>query len=216
MWRGIDNRHKNIYDHNHRQKRITWCIKCLKGDVISWSKDDTFMESVDTSRGDAPADTQPTEGWTTRTPARPILYTHHEDHNITLNVRLWGRRALYNHQSRGRPSIRPLTFPNKSRYHALPFLFSAFHRFAKVIIIKLEELTFGAASCLPCCRHHRLLVAWYNYEHIVVAIILWCTLNHGDDWEFGESKRFVAHGADILPQTGATPESAENKAIWGK
>eukprot|EP00986_Skeletonema_menzelii_P008038 scaffold3263_cov128-Skeletonema_menzelii.AAC.4 len=42
--------------------------------------------------------------WFTITRASAKLSsTHHENHNITLNVRLRGRRALYNHQSRGRP-----------------------------------------------------------------------------------------------------------------
>ena len=121
--------------------------------------------------------------------------THHENHNITLNVRLRGRRALYNHQSRGRP--RAINFSKRLCYIKL---FSAssssscHFRFAKVNK-KLGELTLGvAASCLSWCSHHHLLVAWYYYDLVIAFMVkVGARLHAWGEWLW-KSEKVLAHG----------------------
>ena len=130
-----DNRHKNIWPQppskeNHMMPKI------LKGDVISWSKDGYSWRRVDHAGGDTPVNTQPTEGWITRMPARPGVYTPHEKPQYYNECKTL-RQTSSLQPPKQRATFRPLTFPNKLRIMYLLF----FLKFAKVNLIKLEELT---------------------------------------------------------------------------
>ena len=153
-----DNRHKNIRPQppskeNHMMPKI------LKGDVISWSKDGYSWRRVDHAGGDTPVNTQPTEGWITRMPARPGVYTppwKPQYYNECKTL----RQTSSLQPPKQRATFRPLTFPNKLRImYLLFFLICQSELFNKIGRTNLG----AAASCLSCCRrrHHRLLVAWY-------------------------------------------------------
>ena len=151
-----DNRHKNIWPQppskeNHMMPKI------LKGDVISWSKDGYSWRRADHAGGDTPVTTQPTEGWITRMPARPGVYTPPWKPQYYNNCKTL-RQTSSLQPPKQRATFRPLTFPNKLRIMYLLFFLICQSEFNKIGRTNLG----AAASCLSCCRrHHRLLVAWY-------------------------------------------------------
>ena len=133
--------------------------KILKGDVISWSKDGYSWWRVDHAGGDMPVNTQPTEGWITRMPALPGVYTSPWKPQYYNECKTL-RQTSSLQPPKQRATFRPLTFPNKLRImYLLFFLICQSELFNKIGRTNLG----AAASCLSCCRrrHHRLLVAWY-------------------------------------------------------
>jgi len=193
-----DNRHKNIRPQppskeNHMMPKI------LKGDVISWSKDGYSWRRVDHAGGDTPVNTQPTEGWITRMPARPGVYTppwKPQYYNECKTL----RQTSSLQPPKQRATFRPLTFPNKLRIMYLLF----FLKFAKVNLIKLEELTLvlpPLACPVVVVVTTACLLLDINYEHLVIAIyvdgaLCFCSLHRS--WE-------VVSPRELFFKTGANP-----------